>query len=175
MSTKHTNVSCKVLFDSLVLVAWIVCVALVGLLLGFKELWPPFFCAIMFTVYQKDTKQIPSIIAGGVTGVWMAYVIVWAIGALTPLLGHMSATGIVLLCGLYLIFCGGMLIPLFINLSAFVFLAVALSVHVTEPPVEPSILLVVGGGILLAGEVVLLKLLARGITKAQAIGADSGL
>ncbi|VVM96054.1 hypothetical protein PS862_04463 [Pseudomonas fluorescens] len=173
MSTSNTKVSAKVLFDSLVLVAWIVGVAVIGLMLGFKELWPPFFCAILFTVCQKDAKQIPKIIAGGVTGVWLAYGIVWTIGALTPWLGHLTATGVVLLCGLYLIFCGGMLVPLFINLNAFVFLAVALSVHVTEPPVESSLLLVVGGGILLAGEVVLLKLLARRTSKVPVAGVDS--
>ncbi|UVJ46328.1 hypothetical protein NVV94_12805 [Pseudomonas sp. LS1212] len=175
MSTKQTKVSGKVLFDTLVLVAWIVGVAMAGMMLGFKALWAPFFCAILFTVYQKDAKQIPQIIAGGMTGVWLAYAIVVAIGALTAWVGHLPATGIVLFCGVYLIFCGGLLVPLFINLSTFVFLAVALSVHVSEPPIESTLLLAVGGAILLGGEVLLLKWLAARTAKAQAAVADPSL
>lgn len=174
MSTQNKNVSGRFYFDSLVLVAWIVGVALVGLALGFKELWPPFFCAVLFTVCQKDARQIPHIILGGVTGVWLAYAIVCAIGALNPWLGHLPATGVALLCGLYLILCAGKLLPLFINLNAFVFLAVALSVHLTEPPIRSSVLLVVGGTILMVGEVLLLKWLARRDTRAQAADVDSG-
>jgi len=175
MSTKTTKPSATFFFDTLVLVAWIVAVALIGLALGFRELWPPFFCAVLFTVCQKDSRQIPHIIIGGFTGVWMAYGIICAVGALTPWLGHLPATGIVLLIGLYLILCGGMLLPLFINLNTFVFLAVALSVHLTEPPIKSSILLVTGGGILLVGEVVLLNLLARRSSKVQPAGVDSSL
>lgn len=175
MSTTQTGVTGKALFDALVIVAWIVGVAMVGLALGFKALWAPFFCAILFTVHQKSVAHIPQIIAGGVTGVWLAYGIIVSIGALTPVLGHLASTGIVLFCGIYLIFCGGLLLPLFINLSAFVFLAVTLSLHITEPPIESTLLLVVGGGILLGGEVLLLKLLAARTAKADATSIDPSI
>lgn len=161
MSQQTPQVRPRVFFDAGVLVTWVVGVAIVGVMLGFKAIWAPFFCAILFSVFNKDVKRIPGILCGAVTGVWLAWGIVVAIGLLKPLMDPILATGIVLFVGVYIIFCGGLFAPLFINHSAFVFLTVALATHLAEPPLEISGLILVGGGILLAGEVVLLNGLAR--------------
>ncbi|MEP9317157.1 hypothetical protein ABKS89_08500 [Pseudomonas sp. LABIM340] len=161
MSEQTPQIRPKVFFDAAVLVAWVVGVAIVGVILGFKAIWAPFFCAILFSVYNKDTQRIPGILCGAVTGVWLAWGIVVAIGLLKALMDPILATGIVLFVGVYIIFCGGLFAPLFINHSAFVFLTVALATHLAEPPLAISGLILIGGGILLAGEVALLNLLAR--------------
>ncbi|MCY1280732.1 hypothetical protein D9M68_428270 [compost metagenome] len=161
MSNAVPEIRPKLFADAGVLVAWVVGVAIVGVELGFKAIWAPFFCAILFSIYNKDVKRIPEIICGAVTGVWLAWAIVVSIGLLNTLMEPIVATALVLFVGVYIIFCGGLLAPLFINQSAFVFLTVALATHLAEPPLEISGLIVVGGGILLAGEVALLKLLAR--------------
>lgn len=149
----------RIFRDSAIIVAWIIFVAMVGLKLGFKELWAPFFCAIMFSVENKDKAKIPGIILGAVSGVWLAWGIVVSIGLSTPFFGAFWATAVVLFFGVYLIFCGGVFMSLLINKSAFVYLTVALATHVSAPPLEATSLILVGGTLLLIGEVAILAVL----------------
>lgn len=151
----------RIFRDSAIVVAWIVFVAMVGLKLGFKELWAPFFCAIMFSIANKDKAKIPEIILGAVSGVWLAWGIVLLIGCSTPFLGAFWATAVVLFFGVYIVFCGGVFVPLLINKSTFVYLTVALATHISEPPVEATSLILVGGTLLLIGEVAILAVLRR--------------
>lgn len=160
MSTTENRTRVKVLKDSAILVAWVVGVAMAGIAMGFEAIWAPFFCAILFSIFNKDVKRIPEIIFGAVTGVWLAWGIVLTIGIVKPMTGDFIAISTVLFFGIYIIFCGGMVAPLLINQSTFVYLTVALATHLAKPPLELSGLIIIGGGILLAGEVLLLKMLS---------------
>src|SRR5262245_40517078 len=134
MSDKTPVIRPRLFAEAGVLVAWVVGVAIVGVELGYKAIWAPFFCAILFSIYGKDVKRIPEIICGAVTGVWLAWAIVVAIGLLKTMMDPTMATALVLFVGVYIIFCGGLIAPLLINQSAFVFLTVALATHLAEPP-----------------------------------------
>lgn len=151
----------RVFCDSVVLVGWPVSIAMLGIYLGFKELWATFFCVIMFAIYQKNTKKIPEILCGAVVGVWLAWGMVMLIQCVKPIAGDFWSTYGVLFLGVYLIAVGGVLMPMFVNITAFVYLTAALSTGVSSAPLEATQLIIFGGGLVLFGDLVLMRLLAK--------------
>jgi hypothetical protein len=157
--------------------------------------WPMFFVTILYFVMGNDPKRIPEILCGGVFGFLMDLLLFWAIWQLMAqsavfrgepgLLEFHYAFIPVIFVILGLIIMGGTVCPLIFNNAAFTYL-IAGSISIGKFYYTPDgiqlyareignnfLVFLIGGGIFLAGCILIQKLLIQWLT-AQATKAAQG-
>lgn len=109
--------------------------------------WPAFMVMIFFFVVHEDTKQAPSILIGGLTGIVCVVLCGMFIEALHPVIGHEAAKLLFIGLFVYAIVLLQHAIPYVFNSYAFMFFlvsAIALPSAKVSPYVWMGIELVVG-------------------------------
>jgi len=110
--------------------------------------WPAFMVMIFFFVVHEDTKQAPSILIGGLTGIICMVLCEMFIETLAPALGHEAAKLIFIGLFVYAIVLLQHAIPYVFNAFAFMFFlvsAIALPSATVSPYVWMGVELVFGG------------------------------
>ena len=145
-------------------------IAVAELVAGHFELpaWPAFMAMIFFFVEHMDPKKAPHILVGAVFGIACILLAAPVIGGLAPFIGPEFAKIVYVLAVVYAIVAFGEMAPMFFNNYAFMYLTVTgLAVQLPHP--KPFLWMAVaglGGGLLLAGVIGILKFMARGAAKA---------
>lgn len=124
--------------------------------------WPAFMAMIFFFVEHMDVKKAPHILVGGVFGIACILLAAPTIGALAPLMGVEMARLAYILGVVYAIVAFGEMLPMLFNNYAFMFLTVT-GLAVAMPQPNPYLWMAVagiGGGLLIAGVVGILKLMS---------------
>ncbi|MDR2785761.1 MAG: hypothetical protein LBB83_07600 [Treponema sp.] len=154
--------------------------------------WPMFFVTILYFIMGNDPRKIPEILCGGLFGFLMSLLLFWATWQLMGqsavfrgepgLLEFKYAFIPVIFVILGLIVMGGTVCPLIFNNAAFAYL-IAASISIGKFYYTPDgvqlyareigsnvLVFLIGGGIFLAGCILIQKLLIRWLT-AQAAKA----
>lgn len=125
--------------------------------------WPAFMAMIFFFAEHMDPKKAPHILVGGVFGIACILLAPPMVGALAPLIGLEFATLVYILVVVYAIVAFGEIAPMYFNNYAFMFLTVTgLAMQLPQPrPFVWMAVAAVGGGLLIAGVIGIVKLMAR--------------
>jgi hypothetical protein len=128
--------------------------------------WPAFMAMIFFFVEQMDARKAPHILVGAACGIACILLAAPTIGALAPFIGVEIAKIVYVLALVYAIVAFGEMLPLVFNNYAFMYLTVTgLAVQMPQP--QPFLWMTVaglGGGLLIAGVIGIVKLMSRGAT-----------
>ncbi len=131
--------------------------------------WPAFMAMIFFFVEHMDARKAPHILVGAVAGIACILLAAPVIGALAPFIGAEFAKIVYVLALVYAIVAFGEMVPLVFNNYAFMYLTVTgLAVQMPQP--RPFLWMAVagiGGGLLIAGVIGIVKWMSRGATAAQ--------
>jgi hypothetical protein len=153
----------------------LVLIAAAELITGHFKLpaWPAFIAMIFFFVDHMDVKKAPQILVGGAFGIALILLAKPIIGVLAPLLGVELASLAFVLILVYAIVAFGEMLPLLFNNYAFMYLTVTgLAVQAPNPkPFLWMAMAAVGGGLLIAGVVLIGKLMTPQAAKQPASSA----
>jgi hypothetical protein len=131
--------------------------------------WPAFMAMIFFFAEHMDPRKAPHILVGGVCGIACILLAVPIIGALAPLMGVEFARLAYILGIVFAIVAFGEMAPLVFNNYAFMYLTVTgLAMQLPQP--NPYLWIAVaglGGGLLIAGVLGIVKLMSAGATATQ--------
>lgn len=152
------------------ILVWFVIVNIIAVIMGIVG-WPMFFVTIFFFTLHSDMKQVPNIFCGGTMGLLMAYALKIGLEVFTPMIGDLAAFTLVITLILGLILIGGTFAPVVFNNVAFAYMTVATtSLHtMTFASIMNNILvLLVGGGLILAGTLGFMKVVMNMMPKEEA-------
>ncbi len=144
---------------SILILLWIFLVNIVTPLVTTAPAWPMFFVTIFFFTMEGNVKKIPSIFLSGAVGIGMTYLIVKGMYILKPLIGIQITTACLIFGALALIIVGGNYLPIVFNNTTFAYLTIAaIDLTIVEDNVlDWMTMLILGGGIILAGALVISK------------------
>ena len=148
----------------------LVLIAAAELVAGYLEIpaWPAFMAMIFFFAEHMDSRKAPHILVGGVCGIACILLAAPVIGALAPLLGLEFARLAYILGIVFAIVAFGEMAPLVFNNYAFMYLTVTgLAMQLPQP--NPFLWMAVaglGGGVLIAGVLGIVKLMSARATQA---------
>jgi hypothetical protein len=154
----------------------LVLIAVAEIAMGHLKLpaWPAFLAMIFFFVEHMDVKKVPHIVVGGAFGIGLILTATPIIGALAPVIG-MELGRLVFILGLvFLIILLGETLPMLFNNYAFMSLTVTgIAVQLPNPnPLLWMAIALVGGSLLIAGVVGILKLMAPSAAAAPPAPAE---
>ncbi len=131
--------------------------------------WPAFMAMIFYFVEHMDPKKAPHILVGGVCGIAAILLAAPVIGTLAPLIGAEFAKIVYILGLVYAIVAFGEMVPLVFNNYAFMYLTVTgLAMQMPQPrPLTWMVVTGLGGALLIAGVIGIVKLMSAGATPAQ--------
>jgi hypothetical protein len=128
--------------------------------------WPAFMAMIFFFAEHMDPRKAPHILVGAVFGIACILLAGPTITALAPLIGVEFAKLFYILGIVYAIVAFGEMAPLVFNNYAFMYLTVTgLAMQLPQP--RPFVWMTVaglGGGLLVAGVIGIVKLMSAGTT-----------
>lgn len=130
--------------------------------------WPMFFVTIFFFIFKGDKTQLLSIFLSGFVGICSAYILVFLINILNPILGVDLAIAAALFIILGLIIIGGGFCPLIFNNITFAYLTVcAIDVRIIESNFLSWTLMLVIGGMIIVSGAILIEILIEKVFKNQ--------
>lgn len=143
----------------IVMLIWVFAVNLVAGMVTTAPGWPMFFISIFYFVHGAEVKHLPMIFVGALTGVLCAMGYVALMPVLAPSMGEQGAATLLLFVVLFLIFVGGAFVPIMFNNVAFAYLTIAAidMGSITANATSWIVMLLVGGGILVGGQVAIRK------------------
>jgi hypothetical protein len=140
----------------------IILVALGELVSGYLKVpaWPAFVALVLFFIDHMNVQRVPAILVGAVVGIAMVLIAPAAIGLFARVLGPASGQLAYILLAVYLIVALGEMLPLMFNSFAFMYLTIsALALEAPNPnPYLWAAVAVVGGGALIAGAILIEKM-----------------
>jgi hypothetical protein len=140
----------------------IVLIAVAELVTGYLRLpvWPAFVALVLFFLEHMQVRRIPAILIGALVGVVLVLIAPAVIGWLARGLGPEWGRLTYILLAVYLIVALGEMLPLMFNSFAFMYLTICgLALGTPHPnPYLWAVMAVVGGGVLIAGAVLIEKL-----------------
>ena len=142
----------------------LVVIAVAELVVGHFKLpaWPAFMAMIFFFLGEMNVKKVPNILVGGTAGIAGILLAKPIITLLAPMMGVELATLTFVLVIVYAIVAFGEMVPVVFNNYMFMYLTVSgIAVQAPNPnPLLWMLMTVVGGGLLIAGVIGILKLMA---------------
>lgn len=140
---------------SSIIFLWIFIVNIFGGLFSPVPTWPMYFVTIFYFTMGADNKKIKNIFISALTGVCFAWVFFKGLAAFSPVIGTPAALIILLFVVLGLIIVGGCYFPICFNNVTFAYLTIAtINMEIVSNMFLPWILmLLAGGGIILAGAI----------------------
>lgn len=143
----------------------LVIIVIAELVFGATKLmaWPAFMVMIFFFMEHMNVKKVPDILVGGCFGIICIILIKYFIHAFAPLLGVEFSKILFILIVIYAIVAFGEIFPVLFNNYAFMFFTIS-GLALTAPDPNPLVWIavqLVGGSLLIAGVVAILKLMPR--------------
>ncbi len=133
------------------------------------EPWPMYFVTIFFFVMGGDTKNISTIFGGALTGLILVGVLSKLLIVLTPIMGLLPTVIILLFVVLGLIIVGGNFCPILLNNITFAYLTITTIIFdpelILSKVVSWTIMLLIGGGIILGGALLIFTLVQKSMSK----------
>jgi hypothetical protein len=140
----------------------IILVAIAELVSGYLKVpgWPAFVALILFFIDHMEVKKVPAILVGAVVGIAMILIAPTVIALFARALGPAWGQLAYIMLAVYLIVALGEMLPLMFNSFAFMYLTIAaLALQTPNPnPYLWAVTAVVGGGILIAGAMLIERL-----------------
>ncbi len=121
--------------------------------------WPMFAALVFFFLCHLDTKTIPAIFIGGLTGIICIVLLGYLSILLTPILGDFIPKMIFIGLFVFSIVLFKDVFPLVFNSYAFMFFLMAGMVHGATAPLVLAAITLLGGGFMIGGTILINKLL----------------
>jgi hypothetical protein len=141
----------------------LVLITIAELLMGYFKLpsWPAFVAWILFFIEQMNIKKTSYILVGAVSGIGLLVMAPLVIGLLTPLIGAQWGMLVYILLAVYAIVAFGEMVTHILNNYAFLYLTIgAVAIQLPNPnPILWTLIASVGGGLLIAGTMLIGKIM----------------
>ena len=140
----------------------IVLVAVAELVTGYLKVpaWPAFVALVLFFIEHMNVKRVSAILIGALVGIAMILVAPAAVALFARALGPEWGRLAYILLAVYLIVALGEMLPLMFNSFAFMYLTIGgLALATPHPnPYLWAVIAAAGGGVLIAGAVLIEKM-----------------
>lgn len=146
-----------------VIFVWIFAVNIVAPMLTTMHTWPMFFVTIFFFALGGDKKNIATIFLSGIVGILFAFGLILFAVAAGPVIGERLAVAIALFVILGLVIVGGNFFPMIFNNITFAYLTIATidAEQAMSNTIPWILMLLIGGGVILAGSLISLNMTAK--------------
>jgi len=132
--------------------AWVMVVNLTLIILGIGHGWTVFFANIFFFMLGADIRRWKELLFGGLFGLFAAWLLVMAMGVLSPAAGALLGVAIPLTLIVFFMIVCGPIFPSICNNVAFGFLTIAtINMETLVENTIPSMLVFVIGGTIMVG------------------------
>ncbi|MGA7825980.1 MAG: hypothetical protein WCA14_17475 [Steroidobacteraceae bacterium] len=149
----------------------IVLVAIAELVSGYLKvpIWPAFVALVLFFIEHMNVKRVPAILIGALVGIAMILAAPSTIALFARALGPQWGQLAYILLAVYLIVALGEMLPLMFNSFAFMYLTIAgLALATPNPnPYLWAVMAAVGGALLIAGAVLIEKMVGLHAPQAE--------
>ncbi len=149
---------------SVLFVAWLViCNVILTDIFKIHDTWPAFFICIFFFAYELNTGRLKEIFLGAVSGLIIGYTIPIALDMLTPVLGASLGFNLYLAVVLFIIIGSKPIAHTYLNPVTFTYALMCL-INVTrvhDHIIEWGVIMLLGGALLVAGLLGVVKVLSK--------------
>jgi hypothetical protein len=151
------------LVTSLIIVLWILFTIWLLNLFGFTTAWPAFTVLNLLSLTGFDKQNIIKVFASSTSGIIFGVIFIHGISLLTPILGETLSVYLSLFVILIILLSVDVLFPMFINTQAFIVFTYAMvnAAQFAGEWVKLLITVYVGGGIALAGVLLIIKVITK--------------
>ncbi len=161
--TEHAHIPTKILFYIGIAVGLLICLLMVlATTFGIHTTWPAYLLLPIFFLAGSDTKQLPHLFIGAISGLIFTVLFFLCYAALVPSLGaHLTPLLLVFIILVTIIGCGN-IVPMVFNNYNLVYFTVAIAFYTVMFAINPAFALIpetlkaigvtiVGGGIFVGG------------------------